>query len=149
MKWMTIALITLLWCNSYAQSPEEPAVKNAVNQLFTAMMNADPALLKNSFTDSAVLQTIVEKEGKITVRNEQVADFAASVSKWEKNTSDERIRFDVVRIDGPLASVWTPYRFYFKGKFIHCGADSFQLVKINGSWKIQYLVDTRRTDCKE
>lgn len=41
--------------------------------------------------------------------------------------------------------VWAPYQFYYKGKFSHCGADSFQLVRINGKWKIQYLVDTRRS----
>jgi hypothetical protein len=63
----------------------------------------------------------------------------------EKNILDERIRFDVIRIDGALAIVWALYQFYYKGKFSHCGADSFQLVRINGKWKIQYLVDTRRS----
>jgi len=50
----------------------------------------------------------------------------------------------VVKIDGPLAIVWTPYKFYFNGKFSHCGVNSFQLVRFNGVWKIQYLIDTRR-----
>jgi len=66
-----------------------------------------------------------------------------------KDAADERIVFETIRIDGPLASVWTPYNFYYEGKFSHCGVNSFQLVKINGEWKIQYLIDTRRKQgCK-
>ena len=38
----------------------------------------------------------------------------------------------------------TPYKFYVGEKFSHCGVNSFQLVKIRGEWKIQYIIDTRR-----
>ena len=39
--------------------------------------------------------------------------------------------------------------FTLTGKFSHCGVDSFQLVFINGQWKIQCLIDTRRKQpCK-
>lgn len=33
------------------------------------------------------------------------------------------------------------------GKFIHCGANSFQLARLSGEWKIVHLIDTRRKDC--
>jgi len=63
---------------------------------------------------------------------------------------NERITFEIVKVDADLASVWTPYQFYYKDKFSHCGVNSFQLVRLQGIWKIQYLVDTRRkTDCVE
>ncbi|HEY4150385.1 MAG TPA: hypothetical protein VGM41_15710, partial [Chitinophagaceae bacterium] len=61
---------------------------------------------------------------------------------------DERIQFETIRIDGALAIVWAPYQFFYNGKLNHCGADSFQLVRSNGKWKIQYLIDTRRKDCQ-
>jgi hypothetical protein len=113
------------------------------------MKNADSALLASSFADSAILQTIVDKNGKVEVKTEAIADFASQVGKMEKNILDERIQFDVIKIDGALAIVWAPYQFYYKGKFSHCGADSFQLIRINGKWKIQYLIDTRRREgCK-
>ena len=49
-----------------------------------------------------------------------------------------------------LASVWTPYEFYFNGKFSHCGANSFQLFKEDNQWKIIFLVDIRRREnCKD
>jgi hypothetical protein len=138
-------LICLAFCNCIKAQSADDSVRSAVNQLFTAMKNADSALLVSSFADSAILQTIIEKNGKVLVKTEAVGDFASQVGKMGKNILDERIQFDVVRIDGALAMVWAPYQFYYKGKFSHCGTDSFQLVRINGKWKIQYLIDTRRT----
>ena len=138
-------LICLAFCNCIQAQSADDSVRSAVNQLFTAMKDADSALLVSSFADSAILQTIIEKNGKVLVKTEAVGDFASQVGKMGKNILDERIQFDVVRIDGALAMVWAPYQFYYKGKFSHCGTDSFQLVRINGKWKIQYLIDTRRT----
>lgn len=132
-----------------AQSATD-SVKQVVNQLFTAMKTSDPVLLQQCFADSAILQTIaMNKEGKTIVRNESVAAFAASISKAPAGALDERIEFDVVKTEGALAIAWTPYQFFLNGNFSHCGANSFQLVRFNGQWKIQYLIDTRRrTGCR-
>jgi Domain of unknown function (DUF4440) len=140
---LTIALCTAL-SQGYAQSAED-SVKAAVNQLFTAMKDANPSLLQASFADSAILQTIMAgKDEKTVVRTEAVREFADAIGKLAKGTADERIRFDVVRIDGDLAMVWAPYSFYYNGTLHHCGVDSFQLIRMNGTWKIQYIIDTRR-----
>ena len=129
-----------------AQSTED-SVKQAVNLLFEGMKNADPSTLKKAFCDSAILQTIGRtKEGKTMIRNESINAFAEAISKSPKGALDERIQFETVKVDGPLAIVWTPYKFYYEGKFSHCGVNSFQLVRINGEWKIQYLIDTRRKE---
>ncbi len=121
------------------------SVKAAVNQLFTAMKNADGVMLKNSFTDSALLQTIVtNKEGKIIVMTESIAGFVDFINKEAPGNADERIVFESIKIDGPLAMAWTPYEFYYQAGFSHCGVNSFQLVKQAGVWKIQYIIDTRR-----
>jgi hypothetical protein len=122
----------------------EDSVKAAVNLLFTGMIQSDPALIRQSFTDSAILQTIFEKDGTTAARQESIDDFARAISRMGKGDADERIRIDVLRIDGPLATVWAPYSFYYKGKLNHCGVDSFQMLLVNGVWKIQYLIDTRR-----
>jgi len=131
-----------------AQSSDD-SVKAVVNQLFVAMKNSDSASVQNCFADSAIMQTIIEKDGKVEIKNEAVKDFASLVKTLPANAADEQITFDVLKIDGPLAVVWAPYQFYFKGKFSHCGIDAFQLVRVNGNWKIQYLIDTRRkTGCR-
>lgn len=138
--------ICILFCKKGDAQSTEDSVKAAVNQLFIATKNADTSLFSSSFTDSAILQTIItNEEGKVAVGNDAVTGVANVISKLQKNDVDERIQFDIVKIDGPLAIVWAPYKLYFKGKFSNCGVDSFQLVRVNGKWKIQYLIDTRRT----
>jgi hypothetical protein len=62
---------------------------------------------------------------------------------------DERIEFNDIKIDGPMASIWMPYQFYRGENFSDCGVNSFQLYKAEKGWKIIYLVDTRRKkNCK-
>ena len=147
-----LIMLTMIFCSLtlVAQSTED-SVKSVVNKLFEGMKNADPGLVSGAFADSAILQTITRnKEGKLIIRNEQVKEFANFVGKQKKGAADERISFETIKVDGPLAIAWTPYRFYFDGKFSHCGVNSFQLVRINSEWKIQYLIDTRRRQgCEE
>ena len=140
--------IVLLFLSSYcfAQKTEKDVVKESVEKLFTGMKNADTTMIKSVLADNAILQTITKNN---TVKTDKVQDFVNSISKLSKNDTDEKIRFEAIHIDGNLASVFTPYEFYFKGKFSHCGANSFQLVKQNNVWKIQYLIDTRRTNCNK
>lgn len=121
------------------------SVKISVSNLFAAMKNSDSAAVMNCFTDSAIMQTIArDKTGGTIIKNENVADFVKIIGSMPKNAADERIVFDIIKVDGPLAIAWTPYKFYFNGQFSHCGVNSFQLVRQNGKWKIQYLIDTRR-----
>lgn len=142
---LTIALFAVV-VRGNAQNAED-SVKAAVNQLFTGMKTADPALVQAAFADSGILQTIsTGKDSKTTVKTEAVSDFAAAIGKLAKGVADEQIRFDVIKIDGELAMVWAPYSFYYNGHLHHCGVDSFQLVRLNGVWKIQYIIDTRRKE---
>lgn len=145
---LTLYLTILVGLNATAQSTED-SVKTVVNNMFAAMKNADSVGLKNVFSEWAVLQTISRtKDGATAVRTENINEFASFVGKSTKGDADERITFGAIHIDGALASVWTPYQFYYKGNFSHCGVNSFQLVRINGVWKVQYIIDTRRkTDC--
>jgi len=143
-----ISIIACLFFISFtakAQSAED-SVKAAINKLFTAMKNGDSNALLESFTDSAILQTVLEKDGNVSVQTEDIKEFADFVGKQKQGDADERITFDVVKINGALAVAWTPYQFYYKGQFSHCGVDSYQLVRTNGEWKIQYIIDTRRKE---
>ena len=141
---LSALLLTLAALNGQAQSTED-SIKAAVNLMFTGMKNADAATIRRSFADSAILQTITANAtGKTVARLESVDDFATHVGKMAAGDADERISFGSVRVDGPLAIVWAPYSFFYKGKFSHCGVDSFQLILVDGIWKIVYVIDTRR-----
>ncbi|HVG42770.1 MAG TPA: hypothetical protein VM888_14255, partial [Chitinophagaceae bacterium] len=107
----------------------------------------DSMLLKSSLAPGAILQTIAKtKEGNTVVRTENIAAFITAVTKPHEGVYDERIKFDLIKVDSDLAMVWTPYQFFVSDNFSHCGVNSFQLVKLNGEWKIQYIIDTRRKD---
>lgn len=146
MKRILILLTAVIFISTFAKAQSaEDSVKAVVNQLFAAMKGANAAMLKETFADSAVLQTIRRKQdGTFFVQDEKVSDFVEQIGKAKKDSLDERITFETVKIDGPLAIAWTPYKFYYAGNFSHCGVNSFQLVRINGRWKIQFLIDTRR-----
>lgn len=130
----------------FAQNAEETAVKTTVNTLFQAMQKADSTMLKPLFSPGARLQTVINKQGDVTVRDEAIAGFINSIGKAKAGTLDERLSGIDIKIDGDLATVWTPYVFYFQDKKSHCGVNAFTLVKIGGSWKIQTIIDTRRKE---
>lgn len=141
-----MSLLTVLLITKYvdAQTAED-SVKDVIKQLFQGMRNSDASAIRGVFADSAILQTISQsKDGKMVVKNENIEEFAKAIAALKKGAADEQVVLESVKLDPPLAMVWAPYKFYFDGKFSHCGVDSFQLVWINGHWKIQYLIDTRR-----
>ena len=139
-------LMFFSWTAS-AQLAEENEIKKVIDQLFTGMRSSDTALLADAFAPEAILQTIIQKkDGSTVVRTDEVSGFISSIGKPHKEIYDERIRYGNIEIDANLAAVWTPYQFFVGSTFSHCGVNSFQLVKLDGKWKIQYLIDTRRKD---
>ncbi|RYZ23383.1 MAG: hypothetical protein EOO16_05205 [Chitinophagaceae bacterium] len=144
-----LLILTFYTANAQAQSAED-SVRTTIDRLFEGMRKGDSAAIRAAFAPGAVLQTVVTpKTGGTRIMNEPVDSFVASIGRPHKEVYDERIRFDGIRIDGPMASAWTPYSFYVDNKFSHCGVNAFNLARFNGEWKIIYIVDTRRrTDCK-
>lgn len=140
-KIVVLSLLLSAFC--FGQKSVDHDVEKPIRNLFLAMKNADPDLLKSVFSETAILQTVT-KDG--TVKTDAIPEFISSIGKAAKDDLDERITIEAIHIDGNLASVFTPYQFYYKGKLLHCGANSFQLVKQNNSWKIQYIIDTRRKE---
>jgi hypothetical protein len=149
MKYILLLLTSIACSASLKAQSAEDSIKATINGMFTAMQRADGAGAIASFADSAVMQTISRaKDGSILVKTDKVADFGAQIGTAPKGALDERISFDVIKVDGPLAIVWTPYQFYYNGTFSHCGVNSFQMLRTAKGWKIQYIIDTRRkTGC--
>ena len=148
---LLLLFFILVSLHSSAQSTSVDSVRNVITQMFVAMKNADSVSLKSVFADSAILQSLTRTpEARSVVKNEPLGEFIHFIGKQAVGACDERIEFESVLVDGSLASVWTPYKFYFNGQLHHCGVNSFQLVRIDQSWKIQYIIDTRiREGCEE
>ena len=129
--------------NLVGSAAPEKEVKQVIQNMFQAMLQADTSLLKTCFSDKVIFQTIVNKQEGATIKTESINDFIQSIGKQTPNELDERIEFGAIQIDPLMATVWTPYTFYYKGQYSHKGVNSFQLVKLKEGWKIQYLIDTR------
>lgn len=123
----------------------EMEIRQVITALFDGMRQADSAAVASVFSPDCTMQTIAtDKAGKSVVRNEEVSKFVSSIARQKPGMIDEQIVFETIKIDGPLAIVWTPYRFIYNGNFSHSGVNVFCLVNLGGNWKIQYIIDTRK-----
>ena len=133
------------------QKQSEKDIKKVIVTFFDALHKGDSTLMKSTLHKDIKIQTTNNnKKGKAILTTDSKTKLLASVAN--KNPSsiylEKLLSFDI-KVDGNLASVWTPYEFYFNGNFSHCGANSFQLFNNNGNWQIIYLVDMRRRqNCK-
>ena len=145
-KVLAISLLLITSSRLFAQQTATDSVKQTINALFDAMRKGDSTLLKSTLTKDMILQSVSNgKNGEAILTNESGANFAKAIGTPHSQVYDERIVFDVVKVDGSLASVWAPYKFYLGDKFSHCGVDVFELMKTADGWKVIYAVDTRRT----
>ena len=144
MKSILVLLTLFLSSYSFAQKDEE-LVRQSIVRFFDGMRLSDTSMIRSTFAPKAIMQTVNKnKAGEVMVGSEVLDSFIYFVAKPHSEIYDERISFDIIRVDADLAIAWTPYKFYIGDKFSHCGVNSFQLVRLNGSWKIQYIIDTRR-----
>lgn len=128
---------------------QEAAVVEAIHALFDAMKVKDTEALAALFHPEARLLSTSEQGGSTVVQSVTIPDFVASVGSSAAEL-EERIWDEEVRVDGPLATAWTPYAFFVDGEFSHCGVNSFQLARMEEGWRIVHVMDTRRTDaCPE
>jgi hypothetical protein len=145
-------MFMMMACASLAMNAQGDIdlIKSTINQMFDGMRKGDSTMVSAVFVKDAKMQSVITDEnGSTQLRTGSLASFLRAIGTPHDEVWDERISFEQILIDGPLASVWTPYQFYRGGKYSHCGYNSFQMAKIAGEWKIVYIVDTRGgEDCK-
>ena len=62
----------------------------------------------------------------------------------------ERYWSPTVLVRGQIAVVWAPYEFWIDGKTSHCGVDVFDLVEVDGMWRVANMMWTVEPDaCPE
>jgi len=148
MRAVTIIIILLFTNISMAQNSEELEVKNTIIKFFDAFHKQDSIAIMALVSEDIVLQSIGKnREGVTEFKKEKFNDFLKSIVSIPKDQKFEEKLLDFkISVDGPMANAWTPYEFWFNDKFSHCGVNSFQLIKLDRSWKIIYLIDTRRRE---
>jgi hypothetical protein len=139
-------ILTALSTSALAQNAasDTAGIKKAVNDLFDGMRKSDSVLIRSAFAPGARLETVITRNNGVRVASDALDSFVVNVVKPHAQVLDERIQFGSILIDGDMAHVWTPYKFYFGETLLHCGVNQFVLVRLGGVWRIQYLIDTRR-----
>lgn len=146
-KLVIAGLLCLFFSVPAFSQTEEEQVEAVIKSLFDGMRTKNAEQVAAAFSPEAMMQTVISKPEGSEVGSNAVADFVTRIASTPQETQlDERILDYQIKIDGTMASAWTPYQFYVNGNFSHCGVNSFQLVKMAEGWKIVYIIDTRRKE---
>lgn len=126
-----------------AEAAPDPVVRHevleTVRTLFRGMALKDFDLLRSALLPDAIVRPVADLEGP-----QESMSGEAFVEQVMASPEEllERMFDPVVRVDGPLAHVWTPYDFWRNGEFSHCGTDSFDLIRTPDGWRISSVTYT-------
>ena len=137
-------LISYSWAQEEIQvsSPED-----CITSFFEAFHAQDTCAIKSIMHSDMTLATIKSSSEDTLLVVEDVQGFYASIASIPETMKFiEELTEIEVRTDGLIAQVWTDYTFYVNDKISHKGVNAFTLLKEGDTWRIIYLVDTRRKE---
>jgi hypothetical protein len=143
--------ILMLFCGITAvaqTTAENNEVKKVVIDFFDAFHRQDTVALRKLADPGIKMQSISSgKEGNTVLTTNSYEDFLKSIVGIPSSTAfEEKLESFDIQVNGPLATVITPYQFYRNGDLSHCGVNSFTMFNGEKGWKIIYLIDTRRKE---
>ena len=139
----TIVASALLLGASAATASPEADVLAVVDAALQAVSTNDPALFEKVMLPKAIIvaQGYGADTDALTTRSYSVAEMAARLRTPGRKV-DERRTTTKLLIQRDLAHVWADYTLDLDGKRLHCGVDSFGLVRQDGNWRIASLTWT-------
>jgi hypothetical protein len=129
---------------------DKKAALSVVNQLFAEMAAANPAGILALHTPTSDLAGVFRiKEGKTRYQSINGEKFSQMFTDKTKVMKEEM--YDPkIEVSGDWAMVWGRYVFFVGDKLSHCGINQFNLVRIDGAWKIANGASTiDPTDCSQ
>ena len=126
-------------------SDERAQVLAVVQRLWDGMKARDTAMVRSLFDTAATLSRVVNRNGVASIQYTPISGFIEALGR-SNDAWNETMYSPEVRIDGPLAIVWTEYDFHLGTRFSHCGVDAFQLLKTSAGWKIIAISDTAKRE---
>ena len=144
----SLLVAVFIGVSGFAQDNVEMEVKKTIELFFEGFHQQDSSTIKSAVSDNIVLQTMgVDKEGNNRMRTDPFDGFIKSIISIPDSIQfREELHEFKIQVDGPMAHAWTPYTLWVNGDISHCGVNSFQLFNDGTSWRIIYLVDTRRRE---
>jgi len=126
----------------YAPGADRAAVVGTLQLLFDALESGDEELLRRVLEPSVLMRFAEVRDGETTHGRSTVDALATRIVSAEEPLI-ERMWDPVVLVNGPLATVWTPYDFYVGEAFSHCGIDVATMLRTDDGWRIAGLSWTR------
>ncbi len=132
-----------------AQDNSNAEVLETIDRFFEALNTKDAEGMRAVMTDAGYVRVASFAEGRPPYRERTFTDV------WESIQSQEGALYEVywdptVLVHRDIAVAWMPYSFDYNGKRTHCGIDVFDLVRIEGKWKIASLMYTvEPNECPE
>lgn len=133
----------LLLTAAAAHAGPKADVLAAVDATLAAINTNDPALFGRVMLPDAIIvaQNYQAGDDRLTTSTRTVAEMADRLRAAARRI-DERRTDTKVFIQRDLAHVWAAYTLDVDGKRLHCGIDSFGLVKVGGQWRVASLAWT-------
>lgn len=147
---LTVTFLSAVIALGQAADDKKAAVA-VVNQLFTEMAASNPAGILALHTPTSDLAGVFRtKEGKTRYQAINGETFSQMFKDKSRGVMKEEMYAPNVEVSGDWAMVWGRYVFWVNDKLSHCGINQFNLVRIEGSWKIANGASTiDPTDCSE
>ena len=145
---LLVVFMVVPWTAGAAQSPARDSVLATIERVFDAMRARDTTGRRAEFDSTARLTGVPDSAARPT-RPRTVSQFLTDIATAPPDRAfDERMYDPEVRIEGPMAQVWTYYTFREGKTFSHCGIDALTLMRNGGAWRIvNWIWSVRRTDC--
>lgn len=131
-----------------SQTTPEDSVKIAIGKYFNSIRESDGMAFRRSFADSSTYININrDRAGEPVLRAAAIMEVALLIGSVPRGSADPKISFDIVKVNGSLASAWVPFKFFAGSQQLYCAVASFQMIRIKGVWKILYYID-RKVTCQ-
>jgi hypothetical protein len=131
-----------------AKSPYESEILATVDRFLLALGNHDDDALNEVTITEGVSWIQALKPG-----DERPVKPYTNASMLEPDPDAdpfmERYWDPIVHVRGGLAQVWAPYELRDNGEVVHCGIDAFDVVMLDGAWRIASVLSTMEPEaCK-
>jgi hypothetical protein len=153
---LMLAVVALLHTGNAiaAADPQREAVLRTVQTLLDGWREADAAKLEAALHRDFREVTLHLQDGKWNFAVETREHLISMMKRIPKGTWDDRLLDPVIHVDGPIAVVWSHYKFTVRftengvaHSPSHCGVETFQLYRTDTGWKIVNFADTHADTC--
>ncbi len=129
----------------HASEEDSAAVLATVDALFETLGTRDPeAMLAVTVPEGRATGQMNARDGTSRMRGMSWSRFAEQLPGFPEGAG-ERLLDPHVHVDGDIAMIWSDYVFTQNERVVHCGTNHIDLIRTDGTWKVNNLTWTQRT----